>query len=83
MPPKIGELDDDEMKGYETDLYTLPVNLAGLPGLSFFTGYESENNLPVGLQLIGARWSDPELLNAGLVIEKHTGSPKIANGGVI
>ena len=83
LPPKIGELDDDEMKGYETDLYTLPVNLAGLPGLSFFTGYESENNLPVGLQLIGARWSDPELLNAGLVIEKHTGSPKIANGGVI
>ena len=63
------------MKGYEADLYTLPVNLAGLPGLSFFTGYSG--NLPVGLQLIGPRWSDAELLNAGVVIERHTGSPKI------
>ena len=75
MQPKIGEIDDDAMKGYEADLYTLPVNLAGLPGLSFFTGYSG--NLPVGLQLIGPRWSDAELLNAGVVIERHTGSPKI------
>ena len=76
MPPKIGEADDDAMKGYEADLYTLPVNLAGLPGLSFFTGY-SENNLPVGLQLIGPRWSDADLLHAGVLIERHTGGPKI------
>ena len=75
MQPKIGEVDDDAMKGYEADLYTLPVNLAGLPGLSFFTGYSEK--LPVGLQLIGSRWSDSELLNAGVVIERHTGSPKI------
>ena len=80
LPPKIGEVDEDELKGYETDLYTLPVNLAGLPGLSFFTGYS--DTLPVGLQLIGPRWSDPELLNAGVIIERHTGSPKIANGGL-
>ena len=75
MQPKIGEVDDDAMKGYEADLYTLPVNLAGLPGLSFFTGYAEK--LPVGLQLIGPRWSDAELLNAGVIIERHTGSPKI------
>ncbi|MBR2208947.1 MAG: Asp-tRNA(Asn)/Glu-tRNA(Gln) amidotransferase subunit GatA [Synergistaceae bacterium] len=75
MQPKIGEIDDDAMKGYEADLYTLPVNLAGLPGLSFFTGYSEK--LPVGLQLIGPRWSDAELLNAGVIIERHTGSPKI------
>ena len=68
------------MKGYETDLYTLPVNLAGLPGLSFFTGYDG--NLPVGLQLIGPRWSDPELLNTVIVLERHLGMPKIANGGI-
>ena len=80
MPWKIGEVDDDEMKGYEADLYTLPVNLAGLPGLSFFAGYSGD--LPVGLQLIGPRWSDPELLNTGLIIERHLGQPKIANGGV-
>ena len=80
MPGKIGESDDDAMKGYEADLYTLPVNLAGLPGLSFFTGYAG--NLPVGLQLIGARWSDSEILDAGMILERHFGSPKISDGGV-
>ncbi len=80
MPGKIGESDDDAMKGYEADLYTLPVNLAGLPGLSFFTGYAG--NLPVGLQLIGARWSDSGILDAGMILERHLGSPKIADGGV-
>ncbi len=81
LPPKIGENSQDKLKEYETDLYTLPVNLAGLPGLSFFTGYSE--NLPVGLQLIGKRWSDPEILNTGVILERHLGSPKIANGGVI
>lgn len=80
LPGKIGENDEDAMKGYETDLYTLPVNLAGLPGLSFFTGYAG--NLPVGLQLIGPRWSDPELLHTGVILERHLGTPKIANGGI-
>ena len=80
MPGKIGESDDDAMKGYEADLYTLPVNLAGLPGLSFFTGYAG--NFPVGLQLIGARWSDSEILDAGMILERHFGSPKISDGGV-
>ena len=68
------------MKGYETDLYTLPVNLAGLPGLSFFTGYAE--NLPVGLQLIGPRWSDSDILNTGIVLQRNLGTPKIANGGI-
>ena len=80
MPPLIGSQDDDAMKGYQADLYTLPVNLAGLPGLSFFTGYYGD--LPVGLQLIGKRWSDSEILEAGLAIERHTGTPQIANEGV-
>lgn len=78
LAPKLGANDNDKMKEYEADLYTLPVNLAGLPGLSFFTGY-SENKLPVGLQLIGPRWSDADLLNTGLVLEEALGSPEIAN----
>ena len=77
LAPKLGANDNDKMKEYEADLYTLPVNLAGLPGLSFFTGY-SENKLPVGLQLIGPRWSDADLLNTGLVLEEALGSPEIA-----
>ena len=80
MPGKVGEADEDAMKGYEADLYTLPVNLAGLPGLSFFTGYAG--SMPVGLQLIGPRWSDSAILDVGTVLEGHLGSPRIANGGV-
>ena len=74
---KIGQADEDAMKGYETDLYTLPVNLAGLPGLSFFTGYAGLG-LPVGLQLVGPRWSDGDLLDAGRVLERKLGAPRIA-----
>ncbi|MFC2594628.1 MAG: amidase family protein, partial [Fretibacterium sp.] len=77
----VGEANKDAMKGYESDLYTLPVNMAGLPGLSFFTGY-SPSGLPVGLQLVGPRWSDGRLLDVGLTLEGLLGSPRIAKGGL-
>jgi aspartyl-tRNA(Asn)/glutamyl-tRNA(Gln) amidotransferase subunit A len=80
LPAKIGEADEDAMKGYESDLYTLPVNMAGLPGFSFCTGY-SDSGLPVGLQLVGPRWSDKNLLDIGFELEKVLGAPKIARGG--
>jgi aspartyl-tRNA(Asn)/glutamyl-tRNA(Gln) amidotransferase subunit A len=91
LPEKIGESDDDAMKGYESDLYTLPVNMAGLPGLSFCTGYAqgsgstSDNvprGLPVGLQLVGPRWSDKNLLGMGFELQKILGAPQIARGGI-
>lgn len=81
LPAHLGEERTDAMQGYESDLYTLPVNMAGLPGLSFFTGY-APLGLPVGLQLIGPRWSDAELLGAGLTLETLLGSPRIAQGGL-
>ena len=81
LPAPVGEANKDAMKGYELDLYTLPVNMAGLPGLSFFTGY-SPSELPVGLQLVGPRWSDGRLLNVGLTLEGLLGSPRIAKGGL-
>lgn len=81
LPPLVGEGHEDAMKGYESDLYTLPVNLAGLPGLTFFTGCSPEG-LPVGLQLVGPRWSDNRLLNVGLTLEGLLGSPRIAKGGL-
>jgi aspartyl-tRNA(Asn)/glutamyl-tRNA(Gln) amidotransferase subunit A len=86
LPEKIGEVDDDAMKGYEADLYTLPVNMAGLPGFSFCAGYAedfgSKSGLPVGLQLVGPRWSDKKLLDIGFELEKVLGTPKIANPNV-
>jgi len=48
-----------------------------LPGFSFPAGV-SESGLPVGLQLIGPRWSDGELLDIGFELEKILGAPKIA-----
>ena len=51
--------------------------MAGLPGFSFPTGY-AESGLPVGLQLVGPRWSDKNLLDIGFELEKVLGVPKTA-----
>jgi aspartyl-tRNA(Asn)/glutamyl-tRNA(Gln) amidotransferase subunit A len=50
----------DPVAMYLSDACTLPVNMAGLPGVSIPAGLS--DGLPVGLQLIGAPWSEPELL---------------------
>ena len=49
---KIGELTDDPITMYLSDIYTIAVNLAGLPGMSIPAGFV--NNMPVGLQFIGS-----------------------------
>ena len=51
---------DDPVSMYLSDACTLPVNMAGLPGVSIPCGLSE--GLPVGLQLIGAPWSEPALL---------------------
>jgi aspartyl-tRNA(Asn)/glutamyl-tRNA(Gln) amidotransferase subunit A len=55
---------------YLSDACTLPVNVAGLPGLSVPCGLSE--GLPVGLQLIGAPWSELELLRLGRAYEAIT-----------
>jgi len=77
LPVKKSEANKNSMEECDLDLYTLPVNLAGLPGLSFRAG-AAESGLPVGLQLIGPRWSDAELLDIGVELEKKLGAPEIA-----
>ncbi len=57
----IGELSDDPITMYLSDIYTIAVNLAGLPGMSIPAGFV--NNRPVGLQLIGKHFSEAKLLN--------------------
>ena len=47
---------------YLSDIYTIAVNLAGLPGISFPAGFVNER--PVGMQLIGNYFAEPQLLNA-------------------
>jgi len=59
----IGEKADDPVQMYLSDIYTIAVNLAGLPGLSHPCGFGA-GQLPVGLQLVGDYFSEARLLNA-------------------
>ncbi len=58
----IGEKSDDPVQMYLSDIYTIAVNLAGLPGLSHPCGFGADD-LPVGLQLVGDYFSEARLLN--------------------
>lgn len=77
--PKIGESFKDTLKMYLSDICTVSVNLAGLPGLVVPCGFD-KTGLPIGLQLIGKAFSEEILLNAGFAFQKatdfHTKSPK-------
>lgn len=67
---KIGEKADDPISMYLSDIYTISVNLAGLPGASAPAGFV--NGLPVGMQLIGPDFSEAKLLNVIHQYQQHT-----------
>jgi len=70
---KIGEKTDDPLSMYLSDIFTIPVNLAGLPGLSLPIEKKtySKNNLPIGFQLIGRRFREADILGVGRLYEKN------------
>lgn len=68
----IGEKVNDPLSMYLNDVFTVPVNLAGLPGISLPTGLSS-NGLPLGLQLIGRTFDEETLLRAAGVLEEAAG----------
>jgi aspartyl-tRNA(Asn)/glutamyl-tRNA(Gln) amidotransferase subunit A len=74
---RLGEKASDPVQMYLSDIYTIAVNLAGLPGMSIPCGFA--NGLPAGLQLIGDYFSEARLLNAAhryqLATDWHTQSP--------
>ncbi len=59
---KLGEKTNDPVQMYLGDIYTLPINLAGLPAIAHPVGFDN-SGLPIGMQLIGNYWSEPKLLN--------------------
>ena len=65
---KIGEKADDPLAMYLNDIYTVPVNIAGLPGISVPAGFSDK--LPVGVQLIGNYFEEGKLLNTAYALEK-------------
>ncbi len=67
---KLGENTDDPLKMYLSDIYTVSVNLAGLPGLVLPAGFSEE--MPVGLQLIGRPFDESTLFSIGDAFQKAT-----------
>jgi aspartyl-tRNA(Asn)/glutamyl-tRNA(Gln) amidotransferase subunit A len=67
---KIGEKVNDPVQMYLNDIYTVPANLAGLPGISLPAGFIE--NLPIGMQLIAPHFKESLLLNAAHMFQKET-----------
>lgn len=70
--PKLGESLSDPIKMYLGDIYTISVNLAGLPGISLPCGVDSRG-LPIGLQLIGDCFKEKKLIQTAYAYEKARG----------
>ncbi len=68
----LNETPSDPVTMYLNDIYTVTANLAGIPGISVPAGL-SEQGLPLGLQLIGPKFSEQRLLNTAKVIEAAAG----------
>ncbi len=76
----IGENEDDPVKMYLNDVFTIPASLAGLPGMSVPAGLDSDG-LPLGLQIIGRPWDEEMVLRVGQTIEtaaNFTAQPQLA-----
>ncbi len=76
---KLGEKFNDPVTMYLSDIYTIAVNLAGLPGMSIPAGFA--NDLPVGLQLIGNYFDEARLLNVAHQFQQATDWHKRSPGG--
>jgi len=67
---KLNEKISDPLTMYLSDIYTIPINLAGIPAISLNCGY-SKNNLPIGLQIIGKHFSEETILRAAFNYEQN------------
>ena len=82
--PELGKSLSDPMKMYLSDIYTISVNLAGLPGISIPVGKDSKG-LPVGMQLIGDCFQEKKIIQAAYTFEQTRTyeAPQFAEGGKI
>ena len=70
VPFKLGEKTDDPLQMYLSDIFTIPVNIAGLPGISIPAGFA--DGLPVGMQIIGKPFSEETILRVAYAYEQAT-----------
>jgi aspartyl-tRNA(Asn)/glutamyl-tRNA(Gln) amidotransferase subunit A len=69
---KIGEKKDDPISMYLNDVFTVPINLAGLPAISIPAGFD-QSGLPLGLQIIGKPFDEQTVLNSAYALEEKIG----------
>ncbi len=83
----IGEKTSNPLEMYLTDIYTVPVNIAGIPGISIPCGFDNDG-MPIGMQLLGPVLSEEKILQAAYAFERETAfkdqKPKacIGKGGI-
>ncbi|MFC1902328.1 Asp-tRNA(Asn)/Glu-tRNA(Gln) amidotransferase subunit GatA [Chloroflexota bacterium] len=70
VPFKIGEKMDDPLQMYLSDICTLPINIAGLPGISIPAGFAGD--LPIGMQIIGKPFGEEAILKVAYAYEQAT-----------
>ncbi len=68
---KIGEKIDDPIQMYLTDVFTIPVNMAGLPGISCPAGFSSDG-LPIGMQIIASHFQESKLVQLVSAFQRET-----------
>ncbi|MCL5423225.1 MAG: Asp-tRNA(Asn)/Glu-tRNA(Gln) amidotransferase subunit GatA [Nitrospirae bacterium] len=68
---RVGEKADDPLQMYLSDIFTISVNLAGVPGISVPCGF-TPDNLPIGLQIIGKHFDEEAVLKAAYAFEQAT-----------
>ncbi|MBR1420776.1 MAG: Asp-tRNA(Asn)/Glu-tRNA(Gln) amidotransferase subunit GatA [Selenomonadaceae bacterium] len=78
---KIGELLDDPLKMYLQDIFTVPLNLAGLPGISVPCGF-TKSKLPISFQLIGKAFDEETILRAAYTYEQTQNFHDLVAGGL-
>jgi len=62
---------EDPLQMYLSDIFTIPVNLAGIPALALPCGFSREG-LPIGLQIMGKHFDEGKLLRVGYAFEQNT-----------
>lgn len=70
---KIGEKSDDPLAMYAGDICTVTLNIAGLPGISIPCGFSAEDNMPIGFQAIGKKFTEDKLLTIAKCYENAVG----------
>lgn len=81
LPYEIGDFLQDPNRSFVDDILTIPVNMAGLPGMSIPIGFSKEH-LPIGMQIIGNKWEEAVMYKLASFIEKELSLDLVPGGAL-